>query len=248
MTKNYQRIIANNIKKALKETSISQTQLAEMLNKSKAYVSNIIKGRYTPKLAELFKIAEYLKKPFSYFVGEADPELTLYAEKAEHWDKIMVLFNKYITQDLRDDCVTIPFFNLTTLYAQKITDIKKLHNAKSDVMHITASLVKAHFKYFKPVSDLFSIRLSDDFPPFGLVKGDIGVFEPIYQNDIKDNGGKMFLVHYKTQFGIKRLYLQGTEYYLEPMDSSPDIERVKISDENFSILGRLLFDVHFRFH
>ena len=66
MNQNTNTFISKRIKQGLKEAKISQTQLSNMIDKSRAYVSNITQGRYTPKVSELLRIAEFLNKPIGF--------------------------------------------------------------------------------------------------------------------------------------------------------------------------------------
>ena len=84
MSTNVNTLIADRIRSSLKERDVSQVELAQMIQKSRAYVSNITKGRYVPKISELIKIAEYLKKPDGYWSYEIiTEEAAKYSSRVE---------------------------------------------------------------------------------------------------------------------------------------------------------------------
>lgn len=242
-----QNIIAQNIKSALKENKVNQSELANVLGKSRAYVSNIVKGRYTPRMNELFKISDFLNKPLRTFFGEENPELTTYAEKADKWDQVVNLFSNQFQAGPHEYCISIPHFNFTDLYKKKIKVADTLLSHIANYIYITRYLIKKHLKYHKPMDKLFSIRLTDEFPSFGMTKDDIGIFEPVYDNLIEEEG-KIYLVLYKSNYGLKRIFKQSNKYYFEPLNSAPEIDRIKPDDKDLSIIGRLLFDIHIRFY
>lgn len=245
MSSNFNKIISSRIKSALKEANTSQTELAQMIEKSRAYISNITKGRYVPKISELVKIAEYLKKPVGYFLGEDKPGLMHYVEKAKKWDKLVTLIETDIRKDLSDDVVAIPMAehaNLRNKTVQEILDQRK--NIKSFI-YLSKQNLRKHYKYTKPLENLVGLRIFiRDYPEFGIYLGDVTIFEPVLNNDIGDNSGKLFGIIYKGDLCIKRVYKEGKKYYFEPLHSTPQLDKISIDDKDLVIAGKIVFSMH----
>jgi len=244
MNENFKNFIAKRIKQGLKESKISQTQLASMINKSRAYVTNIIQGRYTPKISELLRISECLKKPIGYFFGEDTPGLMHYVDKAKKWDKMVSLIERDIKTDFDNDVLSIPLIDTTKVANKSMKELFDLKKQTKKFIYLSDHYIRNILKYYNPVDNLSAITIFiRDYPEFGINIGDILVLEEIVDNDIKDDSGKLFPIIYKNELGIKRIYKDGNEYYLEPMHSNPQIERISIDDPHLIIPGRVVFTI-----
>ncbi len=242
MDKNFGRIISGRIKTALKEANISQTELAQMIEKSRAYVSNIVKGRYVPKISELFKISEYIKKPIGYFLGEDKPGLMHYVDKAKKWDKLVELMETDIKKDLSDDIIAIPMIEHANLRDKTVQDILDLKPTLKNFVYISKQSLRGYYKYTRSTDDILALRiLIRDYPEFGIYLGDIVIFEPVFNNNIGENSGKLFGIIYKGDLCIKRIYREGKKYYFEPIHSAPQIEKLPADSKNLLIAGRVIF-------
>lgn len=245
MNKNFNKIISQRIKSALKEANISQTELAQMIEKSRAYISNITNGRYIPKVSELIKIAEYLKKPVGYFLGEDKPGLMHYVQKAKKWDKLVRLIETDIRKDLSDDVIAIPMLehaNIRNKSVQEIIDSRK--NLKNYI-YLSKQNLRKYYKYTKRFDNLLGLKIFiRDYPEFGIYLGDITIYEPIFNNDIGDDSGKLFGIIYKGDLCIKRVYKEGKKYYFEPLHSTPQLNKMAINDKNLVIAGKIVFSIH----
>ncbi len=245
MNRNFNKIISQRIKTALKEANTSQTELAQMIEKSRAYISNITKGRYVPKVSELIKIAEYLKKPVGYFLGEDQPGLMHYVQKAKKWDELVKLIETDIRKDLSDDVVAIPMLehaNIRNMSVQAIMDSRK--NLKNYIYFSKQNLRK-YYKYTKPTNNLLGLRIFiRDYPEFGIYLGDITIYEPVFNNDIGDDSGKLFGIIYKGDLCIKRIYREGKKYYFEPIHSTPQLNKMAINDKNLVVAGKVVLSLH----
>ncbi|MBD3156914.1 helix-turn-helix domain-containing protein [Candidatus Peregrinibacteria bacterium] len=230
---------------ALKEANTSQTELAQMIEKSRAYISNITKGRYVPKVSELIKIAEYLKKPVGYFLGEDKPGLMHYVQKAKKWDKLVKLIETDIRKDLSDDVVAIPMLehaNIRNKSVQEIIDSRK--NLKNYI-YLSKHNLRKYYKYTKSLDDLLGLRIFiRDYPEFGIYLGDITVYEPVFNNDIGDDSGKLFGIIYKGDLCIKRVYKEGKKYYFEPLHSTPQLNKMTMHNKDLVIAGKIVFSIH----
>ncbi|MBR3632261.1 MAG: helix-turn-helix transcriptional regulator [Elusimicrobiaceae bacterium] len=67
MTKKEKEKILKKIKVAMAESGISQTQLAQKLGITQAAVSAWFKGKGTPNIDTISRVADTLKKPINYF-------------------------------------------------------------------------------------------------------------------------------------------------------------------------------------
>lgn len=246
MNQNTKDLIARRIKEGLKESNTTQTQLANMINKSRAYVTNITQGRYTPKVWELLRIAEFLKKPIGYFFGEDTIGQTHYIEKAQKWDKIVSLIERDIKTDFNEDIVAIPYIDVTKVHNKQMSELIEFKNKTNRFIYLSKSYIKNTIKFFKPLDKLVAVQIFiRDYPEFGLNIGDILIGEMIYDNDIGDeNSGKLFTIFYKNEIGVKRVYKDGNEYYFEPMHSNPQIERLRKTDPNLIIAGIVRFSIN----
>lgn len=245
MENQYKNLISSRLIKVLKERNVSQTELAQMIQKSRAYVSNITKGRYLPKISELVKIAKYLKKPIGYFMGEDSPELMEYTEKAKKWDKIVSMIETNVNANLNDDVVPIPLLDNSKLRNKSIEELLELRNKAGKFMYLSKSYAKEAFKYLKPIDELTGVQIFiRDYPEFGIQTGDICMFETVKNNDIEDGNGKLYGVLYKGDVGIKRIYRDGNKYYFEPIHSSPQIDKISPNDPDLVISGRIVFCMH----
>ena len=214
MEKQYKNLISSRLIKALKERNVSQTELAQMIEKSRAYVSNITKGRYLPKISELVKIAKYLKKPIGYFMGEDSPELMEYTEKAKKWDKIVSMIETNVNANLNDDVVPIPLLDNSKLRNKNVEELLSLRNNSREFMYLSRTHAKKAFKYLKPLDKLTGVQIFiRDYPEFGIQTGDICMFETVKNNDIGDGNGKLYGVLYKGDVGIKRIYRDDAPIY-----------------------------------
>ena len=238
-------LIAHRIKKGLTESNKTQTELANMINKSRAYVTNITQGRYTPKVWELLRIAEFLNKPVGYFFGEDIRGLMTYVDKAKKWDKIVSLIEKDIQTDFNEDILAIPFIDVTKIQKKSMNDIIELKNRTDRYIYLSKKYLKNTIKFFKSTDKLIAVQVFiRDYPEFGLDIGDILIGEFIQNNEIGDeNSGKLFTVFYKNEIGVKRIYIDGNEYYFEPMHSNPQIEKVRKTDPNLLIPGIVRFSL-----
>jgi len=245
MGEQYKNLISSRLLKALKGRNVSQTELAQMIEKSRAYVSNITKGRYLPKISELVKIAKYLKKPIGYFLGEDSPELMEYAEKAKKWDKIVSMIETNVNANLHDDIVSIPVLDNSKLRNKNLNELMKLRKETRNFIYLSKSHTKEAFKYLKPVEELTGVQIFiRDYPEFGIQTGDICMFEMIENNNIGDENGKLYGVLYKGDVGIKRIYHDGNKYYFEPIHSSPQIDKISPDDPDLVISGKIVLCLH----
>jgi len=245
MDKNYIKLVSLRIHNALKEQNVSQTELAQMIEKSKAYVSNIIKGRYLPKIAEFAKIAAYLKKPMSYFLGDDSDGLLKYSEKAKKWDKVVTLIEAEINKDFKEDVVSVPILDNSQLRNKSFDELVQLKKNATSFIYLSRSYIKNELQYYQPLEEHVAVRtFIRSYPEFGIEIGDIGIYHPVINNDIEENNGKLFAVFYKGDLGIKRVYRDGKFYYFEPMHSAPIIEKIQSNDPNLVIPGRIVFMIH----
>jgi transcriptional regulator with XRE-family HTH domain len=243
MSTNVNTLIADRIRTSLKERGVSQVELAQMIQKSRAYVSNITKGRYVPKISELIKIAEYLKKPVGYFLGEDKPGLLTYVDKAKKWDELVSLIDKDIRRDFKEDVAAIPLLDNTKLRNKTLDQLLELKDNPNKFIYLSRSYIKHVLHYHNSLEDLVAIRIFiRDYPEFGIYLNDIILLEPFKNNDIGDNSGKLFAILYKGDLGIKRIYREGKQYYFEPMHSPPKIEKIPPDDPNLVIPARVVFN------
>ncbi|MBN1494258.1 helix-turn-helix transcriptional regulator [Candidatus Peregrinibacteria bacterium] len=245
MNSNYSKFISDKILSALKERNVSQTELAQMIEKSRAYISNIIRGRYLPKISELIKIAEYLKKPISYFLGEESADVNKFSEKAKKWDTLVSMLEKEIKKDFKEDIITIPLLDNSKLRNRTYNELLELKSSASQFIYLARSYVTDTFYYHNNLDNAAAVRIFiRSYPEFGIEIGDIAVFDPVINNDIGDFSGKLFAIFYKGDLGIKRIYKEGKFYYFEPMHSSPVIDKIRFDDPNLVIPGRVIFVIH----
>ncbi|MFC1655286.1 helix-turn-helix domain-containing protein [Patescibacteria group bacterium] len=243
MNEKFTKLIAERIKAALKEREVSQIELAQMIQKSRAYVSNITKGRYLPKISELMKIAEYLKKPIGYFLGEDKPGLLSYVDKAKKWDKLVSLIETDISRDFQDDVAAIPLLDNTKLRNKTFEQLYELRKSSNNFIYVSRSYMKDTLHYHKSLEELVAVRIFiRDYPEFGIYLGDVIIMEPIKNNDIEDNSGKLFAILYKGDLSVKRIYREGKEYYFEPMHSPPQLEKIPPNNPNLVVPARVLFN------
>ncbi|MFC1810767.1 helix-turn-helix transcriptional regulator [Patescibacteria group bacterium] len=241
MNQNTNTFISKRIKKGLKEAKLSQTQLANMIDKSRAYVSNITQGRYTPKVSELLRIAEFLNKPIGFFFGEDAPGLMHYVDKAKKWDKVVSMIDRNMQTDMKNDAIAIPLVDITKAQNKSADELIMLKKSTKEFIYLSQSYLREHLKFFKPADSLVAVKVFiRDYPEFGLNIGDLIVFEQIPDNDIGDDSGKLFTIIYNNQMGIKRIYKEGNEYYFEPMHSNPQVDRIHKNDPNLIIPGRIV--------
>lgn len=245
MNQNAKNLIARRIKQGLKESKITQTQLANMINKSRAYVTNITQGRYTPKVWELLRIAEFLNKPVGFFFGEDTTGMMHYVDKAKKWDKMVSLIERDIKTDFNEDILAIPYIDVTKVHKKTLDDLIRFKNNTTRFVYLSKSYIKNTIKYFKPLDKLVAVQIFiRDYPEFGLNIGDLLIGEMIHNNEIsEENSGKLFTIFYKNEIGVKRAYLDGNEYYFEPMHSNPQIDRVRKTDPNLLIAGVVKFSI-----
>lgn len=247
MDENYNKLVSQRIKSAIKESNVTQTELSQMIHKSRAYVSNITKGRYIPKINELVKIARYLKKPVAYFLGEDNTGLMHYVEKSKKWDKLVSLIEKDLRKDFRDDVVAIPLLDNSKLRNRTLKELFILKDEATQFVYLSRSYIKNYYQYYKPAENIVALRIFiRNYPEFGINLGDITFFEPMQSNNIEDNSGKLFGVLYKGDVGIKRVYRDGKNYYFEPLHSNPYIDKISPDDPNLVIPGRVIFNMHMK--
>lgn len=245
MDQNYNKLISRRIKTAIDESKITQAELSHMIQKSRAYISNITKGRYVPKISELVKIAKYLKKPVSYFLGEDDAGLMHYVDKSKKWDKFISLVEKDLRKDFRDDVVAIPLLDNSKLRNRTLKELFELKEKANRFVYLSRSYMKNNFQYYKPVEEIVALNIFiRDYPEFGIYLGDITFFEPMLNNNIEEHSGKLFGVLYKGDVGLKRIYRDGKNYYFEPLHSNPYVEKISPDDPNLVIPGRVIFNMH----
>ncbi|MFC1600117.1 helix-turn-helix domain-containing protein [Patescibacteria group bacterium] len=247
MDKNLKILISRRIKKSLNEAKISQTQLAGVINKSRAYVSNITKGRYTPKVTELQKIAHYVNKPLGYFFGEDSSGLMHFIDKAKKWDKMVSLIDRDIKEDVNGDVIQVPLVSPSDVKTISPDDLNKLVKQTKKFIPISTNYIKNVLKYYKAVENLVAVNIFiRDYPSFGLEVGDMIIVEPIDNNDIKEEYGKLYALIYKNTMGLKRIYKDGNEFYFEPMNSDPIIDKVNVKDPNLIIVGKVIFSFNIK--
>lgn len=245
MNQNTNTFISKRIKQGLKEAKISQTQLSNMIDKSRAYVSNITQGRYTPKVSELLRIAEFLNKPIGYFFGEDAPGLMHYVDKAKKWDKVVSMIENNMRTDLKNNAIAIPLVDITKVQNKSAEELIMLKKTTKEFIYLSQSYLRDYLKFFKSADRLVAVKVFiRDYPEFGINIGDLLVFEQIDSNDIGDYSGKLFTVIYNDQMGIKRVYKEGNEYYFEPMHSNPPIDRIHKNNPNLIIPGRIVLTMH----
>lgn len=244
MTENLKNLIARRIKRSLNEAQVSQTQLSTMISKSRAYVSNITKGRYMPKIGELQKIANYVNKPLGYFFGEDTTGLMHFVDKANKWDKIAKMVDKDLTNEITEDVIQIPLVSAANVKDATYPALMKLLKETKKFTPISRIYLRENLKYFKPAENLVAIKIFlRDYESFGIKIGDIVVVEPVDNNDIENGNGKLFAFYYNKAAGVKRIYAEGNEFYFEPVNVDPEIGRVNQKDPNLIILGRILFNL-----
>lgn len=241
MDKNLTSLISRRIKKSLNEAKLSQTQLASTINKSRAYVSNITKGRYIPKVTELQKIAHFVNKPLGYFFGEDSGGLMHFIDKAKKWDKVVSLIENDIKKDISGDVYQIPLVSPHEVKSTNINDLWKLVKQTKNFLPISKYYLKNVLKYFEPVEELVAIAIFiRNYPTFGIEVGDTIIIKPIKNNNIENDNGKLFAVIYKNVMGLKRIYKDNNDFYFEPMNSDPQLNRINIKDPNLVIVGKVL--------
>lgn len=64
------KALGNRLREAMKGRRVSQRQLAAMVGVSKQSVTNWTQGRHEPALPQLRKLAQALRVPIAYLVGE----------------------------------------------------------------------------------------------------------------------------------------------------------------------------------
>lgn len=245
MDKNHTKLISQRILQALKEQNVSQTELAQMIEKSKAYVSNIIKGRYLPKVSEFAKIASYLKKPISFFFGDDSEGLLKYSEKAKKWDKVVSLIEAEISKDFKEDIASIPVLDNTQIRNKNFAELLQMSKISTNFIFLSRSYIKNTFHYYQPLEGHVAVQtFIRSYPEFGIEIGDIGIYYPVMNNNIENFSGKLFAVFYKGDVGIKRIYRDGKYYYFEPMHSAPIIDKIRSDDPDLFIPGRAVFFIH----
>lgn len=245
MDSNFSKIISGRIKTSLKEANISQTELAQMIEKSRAYISNITKGRYVPKIPELVKIAEYLKKPIGYFLGEDKPGLMHYVDKAKKWDKLVTLIETDIRKDLSDDVIAIPMLEHAKLRNKTVQEILDQRKNLKNFIYLSKQDLRKYYRYTKPFENLLGLRIFiRDYPEFGIYLGDITIYEPVFNNDIGEGSGKLFGIIHKGDLCIKRIYKEGKKYYFEPLHSTPQLDKMPMNDKDLVIAGKIVFSIH----
>lgn len=62
--------IANKIRESRRQKGLTQSDVAEVLDKTAATVSDIERGKIQVSAADLYKIANLLNKPIEYFFGD----------------------------------------------------------------------------------------------------------------------------------------------------------------------------------
>lgn len=62
--------IAGKIRQARKERGLTQSELAELLNRTASNISDIERNRVQVSAVDLYLIAKYLTKPIEYFFGD----------------------------------------------------------------------------------------------------------------------------------------------------------------------------------
>lgn len=247
MDVNLKNLISRRIKRSLNEAKISQTQLSVMINKSRAYVSNITKGRYMPKINELQKIANYVNKPLGYFFGEDTTGLMHFVDKAKKWDKVAEMVDKDITNEISEDVIQIPLVSFAHVKETTYPALLRLLKETKAFVPISRMYLRDILKYFKPADNLVGVTIfMRDYPTFGIKIGDIIIVEPAEDNEIEDMSGKLFAFIYGKKPGVKRIYREGNEYYFEPVNADPEIGRVNIKDPNLIIIGRVLFSFNIK--
>ncbi|MCD6109317.1 helix-turn-helix transcriptional regulator [bacterium] len=244
MNSNFNKIISGRIKNALRQAGISQSELAQMIEKSRAYVSNITKGRYVPKISELVKIAEYSKKPIGYFLGEDKPGLMHYVDKAKKWDKLVTLIEPDIRKDLSDDILAIPMLEHSNLRNKTVQEILNQRKSLKNFVYLSKRNLRKYYKYTKTVDNLLGLRIFiRDYPEFGIYLGDITIYEPVLNNNIGDDSGKLFGIIYKGDLCIKRVYKDGKKYYFEPLHSTPQLRKMTESNKDLVIAGKIIMSI-----
>lgn len=247
MDQTYQNLVARRIKSSLKEANMSQTDLSNMLEKSKAYVSNITKGRYVPKINELIRISELVKKPIGYFFGEDTPGLMHYVDKAKKWDKLVGLIDKELSVDSKKNINPIPLIDLSKTKGKTRKELFELKDQTKEFIYFSETYIRNFLKYFKPIENLFAVKVFiRDYPEFGVNIGDLNIYESMNSNDIGNDTGKLFGVFYGNKVGLKRIYNNKNEYYFEPMHSEPQIDKILASDPNLLIAGKLIYNLNLK--
>ncbi|MHA1169485.1 MAG: helix-turn-helix transcriptional regulator [Candidatus Hodarchaeales archaeon] len=67
--------IVKKIKKARLERGLTQNNLAKLLDRTSASISDLERGKVQVSASDLYKIAKYLSKPIEYFYGESVGEV-----------------------------------------------------------------------------------------------------------------------------------------------------------------------------
>lgn len=248
MNRSHKSIISQKIKSALNESEVSQSELAQVIQKSSAYVSNITKGRYVPKIQELTRIADYLKKPVAYFFGEDSDGLDHYLEKAKKWDTLVSLVDRNIQNDFKKDIISIPLLENEKKLKLSYEELISLRNRSPQYVHISRAYIKQVAKYHKPLEYLITVQIfTKNYPEFAITLGDMAVVEPIKDNVVETNG-KLFAVEYKNKIGFKKVYKESNKLYFEPINTTPQIGKISNKDQDLRIIGRVIFNMNVQFY
>lgn len=244
-------VLGDRIKYTLKKNNKSQAELAKVLKKSPAYISNILKGRYLPKLEELIRIAHYFGKPVNFFLSEEVERLSYYIEKAEKWDKIVELLDRKIQKELIENIISIPVVLGETKLVVPFQKILTLRNRATQFVHISREFFEQNLKYKNDLEKLFALRIfTQDYPEFDVKVGDIIIIEPFQKEDFDEHSsGKVFVVLYHNKIGFKRIFLKNkNKFYLEPVNTTPIVPQIPIDDPDLQIIGKFLFNINFKFY
>ena len=100
--------LGNKIKLIRKARGLKQTDLAKILNITKAQISNLEHGRRCLSLEKLNKLCQYLEVDISFFLGEYKP-----TEIIDFLDRAKFIFNsEELLQNQKDEL----FISLMKIY------------------------------------------------------------------------------------------------------------------------------------
>jgi len=157
--------IAGRIKKARKERGLTQSDIASILNKSSATVSDIERGKIQVSAADLYKISTSLNKPIEWFFGKT------YGDE-EFNDLIFLIRNQSPEQheqiiNLTKSLIALQKFQFRVDNSNQEISDEEIKEAVNYIFSYTDEIEKIYFQMMeirKGLRDLFkSHGLDDDY-------------------------------------------------------------------------------------